>query len=391
MAAVSNASKAKWRCLGANVTKRLTTVMSNTYELSGHPFPKPLPKTEAGETAVPWENQTQRRYLWTDSFAVVNMVTMYHRTEDKAWLAKAEKLVEAVESSLGQTRGKRASIKMVAVDQKRPFRKCKGLRIGKVDPKEDDGMGGDGMYYHYISKWLFALIRLGSTFEQVGAKEKANLYVGMARELAEDTHKSFVKKDMRGKPLGMSWKLHTNLESLSRGMMASDAVEAFVTYRLIQYYLKDQNVLKSEAEEMRQATVRSLSSLLGWCDTLGTGSNMWILQWIKGGLPAVSNTVLQKAVKYASRFCENGTGSLPFRDYGLILGVKTTEHEGIFVSNCDDVKPQLADYDANSCPHSSINAVMYVTAVDPYGFCRLHGEPQFDINDANVADVKADN
>lgn len=386
MATFLNASKAKWRCLGGSVTERLTTVMGNTYELSGHPFPKPLPKTEAGETAVPWENQTQRRYLWTDSFAVVNMVTLYHRTEDKAWLAKAEKLVEAVESSLGQARGNGALTEMVDVDQKRLFRKYKGLRIGKVDPTEDDGMGGDGMYYHYISKWLYALIRLGSTFEQVGDIEKANQYVSMARHLAEDTHVSFVRKDLGGKPRGMAWKLHTNLKPLSNGMMASDAVEAFVNYRLIQHYLKDQSVLKNETEEMRQAAERSLSSLLRWCDTLGTGSNFWILQWIKGGLTAVSNTVHQKAVKVANQFCEKGTGSLPFRDYGLIFGVKTTEHEGIFISNCGDIKPQLADYDPDRSEHSSINAVMYVTAVDPYGFCRLYGEPQFDINDRDVSD-----
>src|SRR3954465_8820068 len=73
------------------------------------------------------------RYLWTDAFGVVLLVSLYRRFGDTRWLDDAEELVADVERVLGRERG---------------------LRIGQAPDR-------DGQYFPYLAMWLFALARLG--------------------------------------------------------------------------------------------------------------------------------------------------------------------------------------------------------------------------------------
>src|SRR3990167_10306414 len=73
------------------------------------------------------------RYLWTDAFGVVLLVSLYRRLGDARWLDEAEELVVDVERVLGRERG---------------------LRIGQAPDR-------DGQYFHYLAMWLFALQQLG--------------------------------------------------------------------------------------------------------------------------------------------------------------------------------------------------------------------------------------
>ena len=70
------------------------------------------------------------RYLWTDAFGVVLLVSLYHALEEEKYLNEAEWVVAEVERVLG-----------------RPV----GIRIGEAPDR-------DGQYFHYLAMWLFALV-----------------------------------------------------------------------------------------------------------------------------------------------------------------------------------------------------------------------------------------
>ena len=138
-------------------------------------FPIPLPAQEAGPSCVQWGNagECQRRYLWTDAFGVLNFVTLSKRHPEKKriYLAAANELITSVHASLGQPRA--AHLPMTS-GVNTPFG-FKGLRIGKVAAKKnsDPGMTYDGMYWHYLDKWIFALLRYYQASDEIEALREA--------------------------------------------------------------------------------------------------------------------------------------------------------------------------------------------------------------------------
>jgi len=69
------------------------------------------------------------RYLWTDAFGVVLLVSLFEELDDDSYLDDAEWLVAEVQRVLGRRLG---------------------IRIGEEPDR-------DGQYYHYLAMWLFAL------------------------------------------------------------------------------------------------------------------------------------------------------------------------------------------------------------------------------------------
>lgn len=118
-------------------------------------FPLPMSSKEAGPGPG-----GQRRYLWTDSFGILNYCSqamLLGRTiaegkkenSRRLYLNAAKKLIDAVFTCLGAPRSSKYPM---AVDDSGNY---KGLRIGKVKAREgssDAGMTYDGMYWHYIDK-----------------------------------------------------------------------------------------------------------------------------------------------------------------------------------------------------------------------------------------------
>src|SRR5688572_26456017 len=95
------------------------------------------------------------RYLWTDAFGVVLLVSLHRKLGGAKWLDQAEELVADVERVLGRPRG---------------------LRIGQAPDR-------DGQYFHYLAMWLFALSRLD---------EHRPDYRERAIRIAKDIHSAFV-------------------------------------------------------------------------------------------------------------------------------------------------------------------------------------------------------
>src|SRR5437762_3741017 len=78
-----------------------------------------------------WPNG--RRYLRTDAFGVVLLVSLYVELEERKYLDEAESIVAEVDRVLGRPRG---------------------IRIGEAPDR-------DGQYFHYLAMWLYALATLG--------------------------------------------------------------------------------------------------------------------------------------------------------------------------------------------------------------------------------------
>jgi len=120
----------------------------------------PLRDVSAVRARLAWMRQANiwpngLRYLWTDAFGVVLLVSLWHELRDERLLRECEWVVAEVERVLGRRRG---------------------IRIGEEPDR-------DGQYFHYLAMWIFALDRLGAIDARYRVKAIA---------LVRDIHPAFV-------------------------------------------------------------------------------------------------------------------------------------------------------------------------------------------------------
>ena len=134
-----------------------------------------------------WPNG--RRYLWTDAFGVVLLVSLYQELHDQRWLDEAERVVDEVNRVLGRKRG---------------------IRIGEAADR-------DGQYFHYLAMWLFALSRLAAIDDR---------YRQRAIDLVRQIHRPFVIPGT-----GVIWKMKEDLSGPypGYGLGALDAFDGYVS------------------------------------------------------------------------------------------------------------------------------------------------------------------
>lgn len=170
------------------------------------------------------------RYLWTDAFGLVLLVSLYRWSGDPAWLDRAEALAAEVGRVLG-----------------RP----KGLRIGEAPDR-------DGQYYHYLAMWLFALARLA---------EHRPAYRERVVRLVKDIHPAFALPGV-----GVIWKVKEDLSGPypGYGLGAMDAFNGYVAYRLV-----DEAALADEIADMR-TLVEAHYRALDIDQDLGLGMMLWL-------------------------------------------------------------------------------------------------------------------
>jgi hypothetical protein len=174
-----------------------------------------------------WPNG--RRYLWTDAFGVVLLVSLYHELNREEFLDEAQRVVGDVERVLGRRRG---------------------LRIGEAADR-------DGQYFHYLAMWIYALTRLGKVIPQY--REKA---IALVKEI----HPAFVIPGH-----GVHWKM---LEDLSApypgfGLGALDSFHGYVVYRML-----DEDALAGEIGQMKTIVERYRN--LSISQDLGLGMMLWM-------------------------------------------------------------------------------------------------------------------
>ncbi len=170
------------------------------------------------------------RYLWTDAFGLVLLVSLYEKLDDLSYLDEAERLVAEVDRVLGRSRG---------------------IRIGEEPDR-------DGQYFHYLAMWLYALAVLG---RHIGA------YTQKGIELVRQIHEPFLVPGH-----GVIWKMQEDLSEpyAGTGFGALDAFDAYVSYRML-----GEEALSAEIADMR-ALIDKHNSDLFITQDLGLGMMLWL-------------------------------------------------------------------------------------------------------------------
>lgn len=359
-----------------------------------------------------------RRYLWTDAFAVCNLLELYRQTGDEQYTRLALRLVDQVHNILGRHREDDPRTGWISGldDQEGTLHPTKGgLRIGKqmnergpADPF-DEGLewDRDGQYYHYLTKWMHALNRVSRVTGDA-------TYNGWAIELAKTAHARFTYVPSSGGPKRMYWKMSIDLSyPLVPSMGHHDPLDGFITYHQLQATpAKDSETSPWPDLTAEITDMASICEGKSWAtdDPLGIGGLLSdafrVGQLIIHGnfehtdlLEILLDSALQGSGAYAreSPLRLPADYRLAFRELGLSLGLRAVEKlKGLIRQNPDlfnKAHPlhsrleRLMQYaplreeiemfwpehrDANTwTEHRDINMVMLATSLAPDGYLTL--------------------
>ena len=170
------------------------------------------------------------RYLWTDAFGVVLLVSLYDALGDDKFLAEAAWVVGDVD---------------------RVLRRPRGIRIGEEPDR-------DGQYFHYLAMWLYALAVLGRHVAR---------YREMGIAIVHEVHDAFL---VPGR--GVIWKMQEDLSAPypGFGLGALDAFDGYVSYRML-----GEEELSREIDDMR-ALINEAAPDLVITQDLGLGMMLWM-------------------------------------------------------------------------------------------------------------------
>lgn len=311
------------------------------------------------------------RYLWTDAFGVVNLLTLYKETSNPTYLELAKSLVRTVHDVLGYTRDGQSRLPGATDDA--PL--AGGLRIGKM---EEGGTDGDGQYHHYLTLWMFALNRLS-----VAAGDRT--YNDLAVQLAAAIHPYFFYRSASSQ-LWMVWKVSTDLQTVlvpSEGHI--DGATGYVVYSLLQrtatHFDPSSAALESELWDYREIMAREgKRALAPSSDPLDLGMCLWMCHaaqdeaWAQR-LGAESLVVARRVMDPELGVTASPAASrLAFRELGFCLGVGCFEAEGEVGERARELVEfwrgyaereggEGGDWDALR----AISRVMYAAALKPGG------------------------
>jgi hypothetical protein len=202
----------------------------------------------AHRTGIHASRDTSRRYLWTDAFAVQALLGLSRATGEQHYRADAFRLVDLVHLHLGTHRLDDPRVGWISgldgpAGELHPT--LGGLRIGKPLPErpadapydEYAEWERDGQYYHYLTRWLAALMACSAA----GEHDKARMqYLVYARELAHTMHARFLVESWQGGPRRLHWKMSIDLtrpQVHASGL--SDMLDGFATYATLETALRN--------------------------------------------------------------------------------------------------------------------------------------------------------
>jgi hypothetical protein len=224
------------------------------------------------------------RYLWTDAFGVVLLVSLYDELGQRADLDEAEWVVAEVNRVLGRPRG---------------------IRIGEEPDR-------DGQYFHYLAMWLFALAVLGRHIPR---------YRQAGIDLVHQIHDAFL---VPGR--GVLWKMKEDLSGPypGYGFGALDAFDGYISYRLL-----DEAALSRQIADMRVLIDATAHGLVITQD-LGLGMMLWMTHFFPEETWARVQrarclSMLDRMWKAEGYFCREP--DLPrtkfaFTNYGVAIGLQ---------------------------------------------------------------------
>ncbi len=352
-----------------------------------------------------------RRYLWTDAFAVCNFLGLFRQTGDDRFLGFARELVDQVHHILGRHRDddpRRVWISGLPEEEGEQHPTRGGLRIGKkLNEREPDELQDsqlewdqDGQYFHYLTKWMHALFR-------IGRETGESCYQRWAVDLAITAHNAFTCEMPPGGPKRIVWKMSIDL---SRPLVSSagqhDPLDGLITC------LELQNVEGSEVK-VRAALAAAIAEMSEMCakaswatqDPLGIGGLLddaaRLAQLILGRnveRHELLHQLLVEAELSLRSFCRSSLLSrsaddrLAFRELGLSIGIHglrwirdlaARDRELAAVYNRLLLYQQLAEQieafwsspahrlSGTWIDHRDINTVMLATSLAPESYLQL--------------------
>ncbi len=370
----------------------------------------------AGGTGLD-SDRPQRRYLWTDAFAVCNFLGLARATGEQRFRELALRLVDRVHHTLGRHRNDDPRVGWLSGLTGRdvedhPTRG--GLRIGKhlperaADEPVDERLEWerDGQYFHYLTKWMHAL-------DQVSRSTGDLRFNRWARELAATAHDAFTYLPRANRTPRMYWKMSIDLtRALVPSMGQHDPLDGYITVMQLQdttaglTQLVDGPDLDSAAHRFA-----AMAEATEWAspDPLGIGGLLFdayrVAQLTRRGGP-VDERLLERLLASASAGLRYyaATGQLEagaehrlaFRELGLAIGLRAvnrmwqagTERDAFgdgvqaqleallrYVSIGDEIESfwRMPAHQRASTwtDHRDINQVMLATCLAPDGFLVL--------------------
>jgi hypothetical protein len=278
-----------------------------------------------------------RRYLWTDAFAVQSFFGLSHIYASDKNFNRAFKLIQLVHEHLGKHHPKDERTGWISglpeeEGEKHPT--ITGLRIGKNMPEREPTepfnerleWERDGQYFHYITRWIDALL-------QAHQETNDRKYAVRAAELMKATEKFFYKS---GRNIRMYWKMSVDLSRpLVTSMGALDPLEGYMCAKSIS------NVLPDKAADLEGIT-RDLEMICegrDWSTTDALGMGGLLLNTVRSAVLSSDNVTLIDGVRpeqlltdalsglhtYASQIYSADQPPeyrLAFRECGLALGLR---------------------------------------------------------------------
>jgi len=189
----------------------------------------------AALTGLAPASEEQRRYLWTDAFAVCNFLGLYRQTNDAEYKKLSLLLVDQVHNILGRHRNddrRKGWISGLDEQEGQVHPTVGGLRIGKKmnergpdDPFDEQlEWDRDGQYYHYLTKWMHALNCVSSITGDPAFRR-------WAVELAKTAYAKFTYGPSSGDRRRMYWKMSIDLSyPLVASMGHHDPLDGLITY-----------------------------------------------------------------------------------------------------------------------------------------------------------------
>jgi len=281
-------------------------------------------------------NRPPRRYLWTDAFAVFNFIALMRMAGNGCYRDLTHALIEQVHHVLGRYRPDDARTGWLSGlseqdGAQHPTRG--GLRIGKSLPERRPEepidrrleWERDGQYFHYLTKWMDALVRAAVFLNEPRFRRQA-------LELAQSVFPRFLQIAPSGEPIGLAWKMSVDLSRpLVTGINPHDALDGYITFRQIGL------TAGAETLDREIEILRELASAHRWGtdDPLGLGG-LLMDAFRLAVLPdrtAADEQIIADVLAGASAglrqylrcdpFAAPASQRLAFRELGLAIGIQT--------------------------------------------------------------------
>jgi hypothetical protein len=345
------------------------------------------------------------RYLWTDAFALCNLLELHARTGDDNYSHLAKALIDQVHAALGRFRAddaRKGWLSGLGEQEGAIHPTAAGLRIGKTLPErgreepfnERLEWDRDGQYFHYLTKWMHALSRAACV------NGEAALAV-QARELARAAVNGFARRDRAGRITGIYWKMSSDLSwPLVAETGAHDALDGHITCRAVDRACAACGEAAGLGKEIAALAPLCHGKYWATSDPLGLGGLLFDVSRLTRlmqhsaipGDAALLGDLLEGCATGLSAFAASRTLDLPpdhrlaFRELGLAIGLaalpimeKTPaaapatleRHAPLGGRIVETWLSERSQSQETWRAHEDINAVMLATALIPEGFLRL--------------------